>query len=328
MWRRWVVVAGLTAVSMSAMGDNGNAAREALRSGQYETVLRMTQQTAIAEPASAINWYRMAIAATRLGDKSLGALALSNARLHDPTLSFATSPARVTALQAEIDSGATADLLPPVILSDAREMFGVEPVPTIAQSSAPQPPDTILIERMDAINSKRDQIGERAVTAQKQADWWQAAQAWVVGFFILCFSLGALIAVILDRQVKKMRQVRSQDIARMSLADMIVFNRDHTAMLRDRLYSHGHKETALMQSISRYLPVVELESGRANVKLQELTRGCILVDDASPLEPPRPVLGQIEPQKVHQSILARLQAVKPGAVPQKGKAPAPQDAAA
>lgn len=305
MMARCVATILLVCASTSTLGNEG--ARDALREGRYETVLVMTKRIAVAQPSLAVNWYRMAIAAARTGDRDLGALALSNAKLHDPSLSFASSPARVDALQADLDGGVIAGITPEELEADARELFpvaaaDVEPVP-----AAPAPPPVVdeqVTKALTEISSKIDQISGQRQT--RPAQWWERLDIWAVGFLGLSLAIGSLIALHISRKAREIKTAQSRRFAAMSLAELVSFNRDITTLLRQRLAHHGHKDTALMQAIGRYLPAVELESGRSPVVLAELTKGCLLVDDAAPLDPAKPVLGIDSPESVHDAVLKRL----------------------
>lgn len=308
MISRLLAVSVLCAVLSAAHADDNAAASAALRGGRYETVLALTKRVAISEPASAINWYRMSIAATRLGDTDLGALALTNARLQDPSLSFASTPQRVEALQADIDRGVGAAPSVEQLSQDARELFRQEMATAAVPVPAPVPvPDAKLLQLVGSLGEKLDRVESGLGAANKGA--WHVAQPWIVGFISFCVLLVGGFAVFISRRAKEIREssekMRLSDVASMPLAKMIAFNRDHTEMLRQRLKHHGRQDTALVQAIGQYLPAVELEAGRVDVSIEVSAPGVMMVDDVEALEAARPVLGLADAGQLHQAALSR-----------------------
>lgn len=301
------VAALLLATSTFALANDG--ARDLLREGRYDAVLVMTKRIAVKQPDLAINWYRMAIAAARTGDRELGALALNNARLHDPSLSFASSPARVRALQDELEGTAPTTMTEEELEAEILEVFPATAVAPVTSTSAPPEVPQVneqLTKALDEISAKIDQIA--AQRQPEEVGWWDRVDAWVVGFLGLSLTGLGLMTLHISRKAREIRTAQTRRIATLSLAELVTFNRDITTLLRQRLTHHGHKDTALMQAIARYLPAVELESGRSSVSLSDLTKGCLLVDDASPLEPSQPVLGTDSPESLHKAVLHRLRA--------------------
>lgn len=309
MGARWIRLAvGLLVcgVLTTAWANDNDVARDALREGRFEAVLSVTKRVAIQEPGSAINWYRMAIAATRTGDFALGALALSNAKLHDSSLSFASSPARVATLEAEI-SAAASDLS-----LASEEQSRVELLRTL---------------KIDEPPTRIDPVPETAPVRTVQMDPpIQAAAPEVTFPLVSILAIALLIAtsallMVVARMVREHgRQFAAAEIARreeamliarnvaqLPLSRLIAFSRHHTILLRQRLIDHDRGGSALFQALGHYLPVLEAEAVRADVieDIRSILDGSALSDDMIAMEDARPVLGVDSAQSVHTSVLRR-----------------------
>lgn len=308
--RAVVAGAALAAAALTAnaadVADH-EAARVALRDRQYTQVVQITGEIARSEPNSALNWYRMAIAAFRTGNVQLAADALSRAERADPSLGFASSPQRVAKLRSDIQQ------LQPAAAPGIGMAAGtaaadeeIDPGATTAIAAVGQQltklQDT-MERQLKALDSKVGTVATRQEAAVRASNFERAA--WVVGFLLVVLGAAFGIALIFERAARARRQSDLRNISKLPLQDVICVTRDIHALLMQRLQLHGHENSDLFVQMSRLVPALERESGRSRVSLSDLTRGEPLSDVAHPMQARAKVIGKSDPSEVHQAALSR-----------------------
>lgn len=314
-----VLLATACVAAQAADPSMNEAARLALRIGQYERVVQLTSEIARTEPGSALNWYRMAIAAARSNDPALASDALSRAERADPTLKFASTPQRVQKLRADIDRAleaaakaeadvpeATASAAAPARPQAAEVTPEVDPAALAAVAGLSQQIQGMqqtLDRRLDGLSRGISAVNANQAVAVKAANWERAA--WICGMLLAVLACAGLIAVFMERAAKARREGDLRNLAQLPLPDLIAATRDVAALLAQRLERHGHKETEVFVQLSRCLPSLERETGRARVPLDALTDGAVLADTAQALQPRAKVLGHSDPGELHRQVAAR-----------------------
>lgn len=274
-------------------------ARIALAEGDYARVLALTRQAAVTEPTLATNWYRMAIAAARMGEFPTAARALANAEAADPKRTFASSSARVDKLRADIQSGLSQ------AASGAPAAGELEPAglkSTTAGIDAIGKDVVDMRTKMDALSRQFAAVSQAQQSATSAADTERSI--WIIGFAMMLLACTAGCAALVHRAAIARRESQMRTVSQMPLQDLITFNRDATAALLQRLQIHGQQQSEIYVTVQRMLPVLERESGRAAVKVPELTRGVALAGPDHDLKPAAPVLGRTSSTDIHQLAVA------------------------
>lgn len=287
--------------------DDIEAARIALKEARYAQVITLTQKVAQTNPNVAPNWYRMAIAAVKMGDHALASKSLQTAQSLDPSLSFASTPARVEALQSQITAGLDQKDPAAVLEIDAAaiDKKAVEGVQANASALA------AIGTQLTNIEQQIKASGEsKSVSAPQPPALASGMAVWIVGFVLLTLMAGGMMLRQLRSRLREIHAAKNRDIAIMPLDDLVTFNRDNSFILMERLRMHGHKDTALYQSLLRSLAALETESGRARVEVSKLSIGVALSDVHHEMTPRAMVLGKDDPHRLHQSAARKaLQAV-------------------
>lgn len=280
--------------------DDIEAARIALKEARYEQVITLTKKVAQTDPNVAPNWYRMSIAAVKTGDHGLALKSLQTAKSLDPTLSFASAPARVDALQAQITAGLDQKDSGVLEIDEAAtDKKAIEGVQANATALAAIGTQLTAIEQQIKLN------GEVKPVSAPQPSWTSEAAPWVVGFMLLALAAGGVILRQLRSRLRQIDAAKNRDIAVMALEDLVTFNRDNSFILLERLRLHGHKDTTLYQATLRSLAALEAESGRARVDVATLSIGVALSDVHHEMVPRALVVGKDEPEKLHQSAMRK-----------------------
>ena len=275
-------------------------AREALRKQDYPTAAQYARQSIAEDPSSALNWYRLALASFRLGDKKTASESLQKAKTIDPSLSFASSQDRVLKLEQSISS-----------------MEGV--IPVSAPIEKPSAGFELAVEddflrKEIAVLSQNVIKTNEAVMAMQQEAKKSALQPKtspieLAAYFAILFVCGGLIGFLWDKVGKwfssRMRNKRS---AR-PLQDVVHDLRDDTARLLQRLEIHGHTSTELHAVASRLLPALEREAGRTKIDVRVQTTGIALKDIQGKFKE-KAELGETSSKAIHQSISQRIVAEK------------------
>lgn len=278
----------------------------ALKERRYERVIVITKRVAITNPGSASNWYRMAIASARLGDYGVADAALKEARKNDPSLKFASTPERVSKLQSDINSGLNASTAalptPAPVPAEADDQID----PSATRATAAESAVTLAMEKMEThLTAVEKLVG--AMTAGQQATQSSGSQVqttiaiYATGFAVVSLSFGLLLAYALRKQTGKLQQAKIRDVVTMPLDELITFNRDNSFVLMERLVLHGHKETALYQSLVRSLISLEQESGKSRIDVKSIVHRVALPDTEKSLEPKPMILGKDDSKNLHQS---------------------------
>jgi hypothetical protein len=316
----------LFACAMAAQAADpamNEAARAALRDGNYAKVVQLTAEIAKTEPDAALNWYRLAIAAARMGDPVRAGNALAQAERVDPSLRFASTPQRVEKLRAEIraalaQGAAPADTAPAPVMVAA----GPSPAASASPSASLQEDDPSataavavvgrqlqgmqekLDQRLDKLAKDLSAVSVNQAAAAKASSWERAA--WIVGFLMAIVASAAMIAVYLERSVRARREAQIRNLAQLPLLQLVATTRDANAILLQRLEQHGHKDTDLYAQLVRSQPALERESGKSRVAISPFTNDKLLVDTNRPLQPKAKVLGHSDPGELHRSVAARV----------------------
>lgn len=299
-------------------------ARQALKAGEYQKVLDLTPAIVAAEPASAVAWYRQAIAAERLGRFDLAAKSLSAARDIDPKMRYASSPERVEQLHQQIERGIRSSQPSPDVEApsyppekELKASAAQPPAGPASLAQAPAPPSAIgeSATHPSPVNSVEPVAPMAASAAVAAVESPPVAPehpietpnssnpsglaAWVIGFFI--FAVGSLLmaAQAFRRAFHRLSLERERCRSSMSLSELILDCRDAVAILDVRLLSEGHSDSELKQVSERLLPVLEREAGRAQPKAPALAPPAGEVID---LTPRPPVLGRSDPASLHGRI--------------------------
>lgn len=282
---RRLMVAGVTCVLLTAFGahagvpEDSESARQALAAGKYNQVVELTKKISQSSPGLVINWYRMAIASAKTSDFAQAQKALEMAMTLDPSLSFSSSPERVRKLKFDIakrlKQGSTDGITPEVFVepAEAKVPDAVNPVVLTEPSKAFQPLDSNL-------------------------------NVWMVGFVLLSIFIAGILAFILDRQLQQRKINKQKELALKPLEELIEYVRDNSFLLMERLALHGHKDTALFQSLDKSLTVLELESGRARESLISSNKDVAVADIRVKMTPALKILGKVSPSQLHQSALS------------------------
>lgn len=296
-----------------------NDAALALKERRYERVIEITKRISQYSPSDALNWYRFSIAAARLGHFQQAEKALNEAQKNDPQLKFASSPGGVKKLRAEINeglmpSGSTTAVSPvayPVYKDPPQSQIAV--VDEFIDPSATSTDSTVAatVAKMEVhlnnISQKLSVIESTAAQAPMgTADMVRAQNQktfaiLVTGFVLIGLLFGAGFAHFMRKQAAKIKSNKVLDVVKMPLDDLIAFNRDNAFILMERLVTHGHKETALYQSLVRSLISLEQESGKSRVNVKSLTANLALADTKLAMEPRAMVLGKDDSKQLHQS---------------------------
>lgn len=294
-----MMVAGCAGVASAQVVDRNEAARQALRDGQYARAVVLTQQIAASEPESAMNWYRLAIAAVRTGQASLASDALANATRLDPELKFASSRERVEKLHSEIRglqaAAASASAAAPAV---------VDPDPAAVGTALGQQLGGLqqhLDKRFEGVSSEIAAMRAK----QEAAAQGSAAErtAWVVGFVVAVLVAAGMVALILDRAARARRENDLRDLAALPLPQLIAAARDTSSLLLERLQMHGHTQSDLYVQIGRAMPALEREAGRAQTRLSQVTSGQALAGVAHEMLPAAKILGRTSGEDVHSTVL-------------------------
>lgn len=289
------------------------AARAALRDGDYARVVQLTSEIAKTEPDAALNWYRMAIAASRSGDPARASEALARAERADPALRFASTPQRVEKLRADIraalaqasaaiDEAAAAPAPTPSVATQEVDPGATASVAIVGQQI--QGMQQALDKRLDDIAKELSAVSSNQAAAVRASNWERAA--WIIGFLVAIVMCAALIALYMERAARARRQAELRSWAQLPLQQLVALTRDTNALLMQRLERHGHKDTDLFTQLLRSQPALERESGRSPVSIAALTGGKLLADVNHPLQGKAKVLGHSDPGELHRSVAARM----------------------
>jgi tetratricopeptide (TPR) repeat protein len=294
--------ASTTPIGAIAAADLGSAkeeARLALRDGNYAKAAKLTSQIAVAEPDSALNWYRLAISSMRSGDPATAMNALTSAEAADPRLTFASSPQRFEALRAEIR-----DSLPKALASKELDPAALDGT----QSGSLDAVTRQLGELGGKIDRVNKSLGQMSDQQRAQAAASRVERAiWIVGFAAAALLASVLVVLGMDRAARLRRSNDLRDLSSMPLQQLIIASRDTTSILLQRLQTHEHQATEIYSVMQRVLPVLERESGRAVVRVGPLTQGKALADVAHSLGAKAPVLGRSNADVIHkQAVQAAL----------------------
>ena len=306
----------LLAAALSAQAADPamhEAARAALRSGHYDRVVQLTSEIAKTEPATALNWYRMAIAAHRASDPSLARDALARAERADPSLAFASTPQRVEKLRADIreamstapEATTTAVATPAPVVAPPGAA-DIDPIATAAAAVVGQQLQGMqqaIDRRLDKISQDLSAVNTNQAAAVKAANWERAV--WIVGVLLAILVGAGGFTLILDRAAKARRENDLRKLAELPLQQLIAATRDANALLLQRLERHGHRETDLYTQVARTQPSLERESGRSGVSVSKLTEGKALADVAHPMQAKSKVLGRSDAADVHREATRR-----------------------
>lgn len=322
----------VAALDVSAAGEQS---RLALRDGQYARVIELTQQIAQVDATLPLNWYRMAIAASRSQQYTLAHTAISRAEALDPLLRFATTPGHVERLKANIRAGLESDLLAKAQAPALSLVAGSLPPGPAGDAADPAATGQAVQTALTAVAGKLERLDEsvKAATAAAAERDRRAADSafyrlapWVVGFVLLGTAVLAGATVYYRRSLQDLRQARADRLAAMPLDDLLRYSTDAASALQQRLKLHNHQDKDLFVQLSRVLPALERESGRSKVDVAKVAGTVPVADTTRELRPKDPVLGQVDPRKLHSSAAAaalgaaaRL-SLQPPAVPEARKA--------
>lgn len=275
------------------------------------------------EPALHRSWYRMAIAHARLGNFEAAQAALRAAERLDPTLSFASSPARVQALWSQIQGGLAGAGPAAAAAQPALEVD--EPLPAEVPSSAVttaslraaegEAPVTspVAHEMSQAVNTGVPDLvrapapllpsaptaAEPAVLPAPVAVDAQLPSWVVVGLGMLLVLAGAAcVAIALEKGHAVLQHWRKRHKAKRPLGELLLQLRDDVALARRRLEMANSADSAVYAMLTRTLPVLELEAGRA--ARATVPAGHVLPGLAHSLEPAPAKVGGDE-----RSLLSR-----------------------
>jgi hypothetical protein len=241
----------------------------------------------------------MAIAAARMGDFPAAARALANAEAADPKRTFASSSARVDKLRADIQAGLSraASGAPAVgEMEQAALKSGTVGIDAIGKDVGD------MRTKMDALSRQFATASEAQQNAAAAADTERSI--WIIGFVTICLACTGGCAALVHRAAIARRESQMRTVSQMPLQDLITFNRDAIAALLQRLQIHGQQQSEIYVTVQRMLPVLERESGRAAVKVPELTKGVALAGPDHDLKAAAPVLGRTSPTDIHQLAVA------------------------
>lgn len=292
----------------------------ALKERRYDRVIVITKRVALTNPGSASNWYRMAIASARLGDYDVASTALKEAQKIDPSLKFASTPERVSKLQSDINAGLNTSMPIP---APAPVAIAIAPKPTPLVQPTPvesddqiDPSATRATAAESAVTAAMEKMETHLTTLEKMVAVLTAGQQsapssgsqvqttiaiYATGFAVVSLSFGLLLAYALRKQTTKLQQAKVRDVVTMPLDELITFNRDNSFVLMERLVLHGHKETALYQSLVRSLISLEQESGKSRIDVKSIVNRVALPDTEKTLDPKPMVLGKDDSKHLHQS---------------------------
>lgn len=280
-----LMTTGITAFLLASVGANAGvtedseSARVALAAGDYKQVVDLSKKISQTSPEMVINWYRMAIASARTSDFAQAQKALDMAMKLDPSLSFSTSPERVHKLLLDISK----KLKP-------ETTAGISPEVYIEPPDEKPPIATNLVTLTEPVRTLQPLDTNQTI--------------WMVGFVILSLLVASVLAFILNRQFHQRKSNRQKELALKPLEELIEYVRDNSFLLMERLALHGHKDTALFQSLDKSLTVLELESGRARESLVSSNKDVAVADIRVKMTPALKILGKVSPSELHQSALS------------------------
>ena len=300
-------------------------ARELLREGKYGQVVAITRQLSLADPSHALNWYRMAIAASRTGEFELASEAIARAQALEPRLTFASTPGHVERLKATIQRGLVGGGPAAAVGPTAPAAAGAAPAiatvpPSTAAPGAQQPvfdPQDPLdpAATVAAVQATMREVSRKLETLdasvranartveQAQAAWasntLRDVGPWLVGFLLLVLSGLAWLVVRLRHNLTELRRARADKLATMPLDDIMRYTLDATSTLSERLKLHNHADKDIYVQLQRVLPALERECGRARTDVQAATRGIAVLDTTADLRPKDPLLGHADPRSLH-----------------------------
>lgn len=295
-----LLLASSISVAAPSLSELDAQAREALRTGQYQQTLAVTREITQVDPSSALNWYRMAIAAEKQRNFTLAAKALQAAEKLDPSLAFASSAERVQTLRALIEAGVSSQAQAGV----AADATAASPLAREPAAAAPRttPADPAGVsQREPAPGSAPGSAGAQGRDASVDG-----LQAWYFQFTSVGLMLLASLAVLvraLMHATRRFIHARNVDVATMPLDDLIAHCRDNLALLQQRLDYHGHKDTELAALLTRLQPAFARECGRSRLLLERLKTDQPLADVKQELATRIPVLGASSAEQVHKDAV-------------------------
>jgi hypothetical protein len=273
--------------------------RIALKSSDFPLVITLTQKIAQVDPSIAINWYRMAIAANRSGNMSLADKALQTAKKMDPSLSFASSPARVEKLEADIGAGTASSDVPGL----EKEVVDPGTAASVAVSTVAAKTVSAEMERIaskiDAIGSRFSQLEDTVKAPQGQVSLVRDSAPWAVGFTLLGIAAFSFIAYAMRKQFEKSRAEKIKTVATMPLDELVTLSRDTAFILIERLTTHGHRDTLLYKSLVQALITLEAENGKARLDVKKIVSDTALADTQKEFSPKHMVLSKDLAQSIH-----------------------------
>lgn len=304
MWKRWMAAFLVFTASAAANatiprpqtggvgGEHSELARVALSAKQFQAAASAAAKAIeLGESNPERNWYRLAIAKTKLGEGKEALLALANAQRLDPSLSFASSPSMIAKLNAEI---ATLNLGDNTNTSE----------PMVVNKD-----DLILLaDKIEKINLSLKEVGDSSnkFNSALEAQVQQSARAEVqqrkflnivlIGIFlILATTIGLLCAYGYERFIKIRNLKRYMNMGQMPLYQLLEHNGRCLNILQQRLSLHHQQETELSVAIDRLSPVLNRAIGtsRSESKSDGKPLGVVLTGvPKGALKMADPVLGR------------------------------------
>lgn len=307
--------------SASATITVDQQARDALLAKNYPLASDLATQIIRERPESAINWYRLAIASTRMSNKEVAEEALKKAKAIDPTLYFASSPQRVELLERSIQTIGLSrnEAMPPPGPLPAGGVGLTSPVPLMMPPPSLISDDVIqqevLHQEMIEIGKSLLKVNESIVNLNKSsASEKMTKKKWIlygigaIALGFIGFLGGYFIEIIGARARKRLAAKDDRQSSRRPLQEIVETLRDDAARLVQRLEMHGHSKTELYAITARLLPALEREVGRSRVNVPLATKGELLQDMAKRPEQRIADLGNSSPGEAHLAIAKRLAA--------------------
>jgi len=281
----------LACLSGAAFANSDPAIRNAFAERDYARVVVLANEYLKERPNSAINWYRMAIAYSRLGDGKSARFSLDQALRLDPSKSFASSEERVTTLEEQIrqqlagKTGMVTDVDPAAFEMKALLQKNAEAMQTLENKIEQLTTQVSTQASTDRAETRKaiEMAGDTRVH-RKDATLilgLGALGALLLGF-IVPFVFHWLRDMVLDR--------RRERLGQLSADELLVRVRDDMTRLKDRLIQDRAGKTPLCQIVDKVLPLIEREAGRSRIVVQNPQ-----IQLASPVVKPSPELRSPSP---------------------------------